>query len=86
MAEITVKWVETPVEIEIDMGRLTWGDLLRLKKAQQADLDDDKAAELITGLVTKITGQDAMELPAQVVAKIANEISERAVAVQQAKN
>lgn len=86
MADITIKWKESPVEIEIDMARVTWRDLVQLQKAQSAGMDEDKAIETVTNLVTKIAGQDAWEMPAQVVAQIARELVNRTSLGGEAKN
>lgn len=86
MADITIKWVEAPVEIEVDMARVTWRDLVQLQKAQEAGMDEDKAIEVVSNLVTKITGQDAWEMPAQVVARIAKELVDRTSLGGEAKN
>lgn len=87
MADITITWVEAPIDIEVDMSRVTWRDLVQLQKAQEAGMDEDKAIETITNLVTKITGKDAWEMPAQAVAHIAKELVNRSTTLGgEAKN
>lgn len=86
MADITIKWVEPAVEIEVDMSRLTWRDLVEFQKARNTEMDDEQRVQLVTQLVSRITGQDAWDLPAQVVAKIANEALARTSLGAEAKN
>lgn len=86
MADITIKWVEPAVEIEVDMSRLTWRDLVEFQRVRDSVLDDEQRVELVTRLVSRITGQDAWELPAQVVAQIANEALTRTSLGGMAKN
>lgn len=86
MADITIKWVEPAVEIEVDMSRLTWRDLVEFQRVRDSVLDDEQRVELVTKLVSRITGQDAWELPAQVVAQIANEALTRTSLGGTAKN
>ncbi len=87
MADITITWVEAPIDIEVDMSRVTWRDLVQLQKAQEAGMDEEKAIETITNLVTKITGKDAWEMPAQAVAQIAKELVNRSTTLGgEAKN
>lgn len=78
MAEITIKYKDEPQEVEVDMARVTWRDLIDLQKSRAAGMDEEKAIEVATGLVSKITGRDAWDLPAAVVAKILSEVLTRA--------
>lgn len=86
MAEVKVRFVEPPVEIDVDMSKITWRDLIELQRAQREGLDEDGAVEVVTKIVSRITGQDAWELPAQVVAKVAEEMMTMAGLGGTAKN
>lgn len=86
MAEVKVRFIEPPVEIDVDMSRITWRDLIDLQKAQREGMDEERAVEAVTKIVSRITGQDAWELPAQVVAKVAEEMMSMAGLGGSAKN
>lgn len=86
MAEVKVRFVEPPVEIDVDMSRITWRDLIDLQKAQREGMDEERAVEVVTKIVSRITGQDAWDLPAQVVAKVAEEMMTMAGLGGAAKN
>jgi hypothetical protein len=80
---VQIEFVETPIRVSVDMALLTWGDLLvvqRLQRQAKAGGDDDDGAEAeraLNALVSKITGQDAVGLPAVVVTRVLDAIKER---------
>lgn len=80
---VQIEFVETPIRVSVDMARLTWGDLLELQRLQRlakTDADGDAGGEAertLNALVSKITGQDATELPAVVVSGVIEAIKER---------
>jgi H2-forming N5,N10-methylenetetrahydromethanopterin dehydrogenase-like enzyme len=86
MADITVNFVEVETTVNVDMTRLSWRDLVTLQRAQKSGLTEDQAIETITELVSKLTGQDAWELPAQVVSQIASQLVSRSTLAADAKN
>jgi hypothetical protein len=86
MADITINFVETPVTVDVDVARLTWRDLVALQKTRAAGMDEETAIETVTNLVSKVTGQDAWEMPAQVVSRIAKDLVERTSLGTSAKN
>ncbi len=86
MAEVTVKFIEPPVNIDVDMSKITWRDLIELQKVQRQGGDEEQAIEAVTKIVSRITGQDAWDLPAQVVAKVVEEMMTMAGLGGTAKN
>lgn len=76
-ASVTVEFVEEPVNVKVDFSRLTWGDLLKLQRRGDTG-SDEEAEKLMTDLISKLTGQDAYDLPAYVVAEIIQQVMARA--------
>lgn len=81
---VTVEFIETPIQVQVDLSLLTWGDLLDLQRAGASD--DVDASKLLTTLVSKVTGQDAKTLPAMVVSAISEEMMKRVNGSQREKN
>lgn len=75
---VQIEYIDTPVRVSVDFSRLTFGDYLRLRKIQGGGLSDDEAEQMIVDLVTKLTGQDALELPGMAVNAILAELGQRA--------
>lgn len=76
LVNLTVDERETNVDVTIDWALLTWRDLLEFNKAQ-ASADDEAKQVLVASLVSKLTGQDALDLPALVALKLANLVVDR---------
>jgi len=67
---------ESTVNVTLDWSLLSWRDLLEFNKAQ-ASADDDAKQELVASLVTKLSGQDALDLPVLVALELANLVVDR---------
>lgn len=76
LVNLTVDEKETTVDVSIDWSLLTWRDLLEFNKAQES-ADDDAKQRLVASLVSKLTGQDALDLPALVALRLANLVVDR---------
>lgn len=70
---ITEKPINYPVEL--DFSKLTWADLLAFQKAQGAS--EEEAQQMLADLVTRLTGIDAMTMPASVAIEVAGAIVDR---------
>lgn len=72
--EVEVEFVKTKHKVRIDMSKLTWGDTLMMQKKQklveEGAITDDEATEFLNKIIKKVTGEDANELPANVVQKV----------------
>lgn len=77
MGGVTINFVEQPVTIDVDLSRLTWGDLLKIQRAMGGGVDDAQAEELLNGVLSRVTGQDATELPAIAVAEVLRQVMSR---------
>lgn len=73
---IQIEWVDEPVTVKIDMSKLTWGDVVAIQKAQEGGESDAQA--ILEGIVTKVTGQNAAEMPAQAFSAVVSAMMERA--------
>jgi hypothetical protein len=76
LVNLTVNEKETSVDVSIDWSLLTWRDLLAFNKAQES-ADDEGKQMLVASLVTKLTGQDALDLPALVAFQLATLVVDR---------
>ena len=86
MSGITINYVEKPVAIDVDLTLLTWGDLLKIQRAMGGGVDDQQAEELLNGVLSRVTGQDATTLPALAVSEILRSIMSRVSGRQTEKN
>lgn len=77
MADVNVTFVEKEFSVQADITALTWGDLLKLQKAVAGGVSEDEAQELLAGIISKVTGQDANELPAVAVQAVLNGLLQR---------
>ncbi len=82
---VTVEFIEDPVTVKVDFAKLTWGDLIALQKRGETG-SEEEAEQLMTGLISKLTGQDAYTLPAYVVSEIIGAVMARAQGDASAKN
>lgn len=73
---ITINWVETPLEIDVDMSKLTWRDLVAIQRAPMAD--EAQAQATLETIVSKVTGMDAGNLPAQAFVALVQAMMQRA--------
>lgn len=73
---IDIQWIEPDITITIDMSRLTWGDLKVIRQLQAGTEGEAEAA--IEQLVTRVTGVEATELPAQAFGAIVEKMMARA--------
>ena len=76
LVNLIVDEKETTVNVTLDWSLLSWRDLLEFNKAQAA-ADDDAKQELVASLVTKLSGQDALDLPVLVALELANLVVDR---------
>ena len=69
---VTLNLETKPVEVnvEMDLSKVSWGDVRQFE-----DIPDKERAEFMTGLVTRVIGQDADELPPSVVTAIMERIT-----------
>jgi hypothetical protein len=75
---IQIEFVEEPVQIRVNMACLTWGDLLAIQKQLSGDQTEEDSIKMFSAIVSKVTGQDAYTLPAQVMTKLIPMIMQRA--------
>ena len=73
---IDITWIEPKIAITVDMSRLSWGDLKTIRQLQAGDEASAEAA--LEQLVTKVTGVEATELPAQAFGALVQHMIERA--------
>lgn len=74
--QLNVTEMESTVDVTLDWTKLTWRDLLDFNKAQVSASDDEKQ-QLVSNLVSKLAGVDALDLPALVALQLANLVVER---------
>lgn len=72
---IEIEWVETPITVKVDMSALTWNDLKAIRALQGDEAGAEAAVEAV---VTRVTGIEAGELPAQVFAAVVEGMMARA--------
>lgn len=77
MADVKLTFVEREIDVRVDMAALTWGDLLALQSAASGAISEAQAQVLLAGIVSKVTGQDANELPAVAVQAVLDGIMQR---------
>lgn len=72
--DVEIVFIKRHHRVEIDMDKLTWGDVLKLRThrdaASSGEMTEDQAQVLLSALVTKVTGQEAEMLPASVVNRV----------------
>ena len=73
---ITINWVETPLEISVDMSKLTWRDLVAIQRTPM--IDEAQAQATLETIVSKVTGTDAASLPAQAFVSLVQAMMQRA--------
>jgi hypothetical protein len=73
---VTINWIDTPLEVNVDMSKLTWRDIVSIQRAQVAD--ELTAQETIEAIVTKVTGVDAGDMPAQAFSQVVQAMMARA--------
>lgn len=83
---VQIEFVEEPIQVRVDISRLTWGDLLELQRRNAGDMTEDEAMQATNKLLAKVLDQDPTGMPAMVVAAVLQEIMERAGALMSAKN
>lgn len=71
---VEVEVIRDPVKVTIDFNKLTWGRVLEIQRAIAANADDAEAEQIVTKVVSEVTGQDAYNLPAFVVSKVLQEV------------
>lgn len=89
MADISLTITERPVEmaVELDFSRLSMRDLLAFQQAQRDSVgNEDEQQRVISAMVAKVTGQDALDLPAVVYLRVAEEVIKRLSGDSSAKN
>lgn len=83
---VQIEFIEEPIQVRVDISKLTWGDLLELQRRGAGDLSEAEAMETTNKLLAKVLDQDPSGMPAMVVAAVLQEIMERAGALMSAKN
>lgn len=88
MSDIALTITERPLEmaVELDFSLLSYRDLLAFQEAQRNSPNDAATQELIAGLVSKVTGKDALDLPAIVYLRVADAVVDRLQGSTSAKN
>jgi hypothetical protein len=71
---VEIEVVREPVKVKIDFNKLTWGRVLELQRALAADATNEKAEELVSKVISDLTGQNAYDLPAFAVTRILQEV------------
>lgn len=75
---MAIEYVENTQAIVVDLSLLTWGDMVQLMQIKRSSTaTEEDALVFMTGLVTRVTGQDAMTLPPDAVMEIMQEIGKR---------
>ena len=73
---VTINWVEAPLEIDVDMSKLTWRDLVAIQRTPM--IDEAQAQATLEAIVSKVTGMDAADLPAQAFVQLVQAMMQRA--------
>lgn len=75
---MAIEYAENNQVITVDLSLLTWGDMVQLMQIKRSSTaTEEDALVFMTGLVTRVTGQDAMSLPPDAVMQIMQEIGKR---------
>lgn len=75
---MAIEYVDNAETITVDLSLLTWGDMVELMNIKRSSTaTEEDALAFMTGLVTRVTGQDAMTLPPDAVMQIMQEIGKR---------
>jgi hypothetical protein len=73
-----IEYVESTQAIRVDLSLLTWGDMVQLMNIKRSSTATDEDVMLfMSGLVGRVTSQDAMSLPPDAVMEIIKEIGKR---------
>jgi len=72
--EIEINFVQHKHRVDVDMSKLTWGDVRKMQtyqaKIASGEMNEGDASEVLTELVSKVTGQNADDLPSTVVQRV----------------
>lgn len=71
---VEVEVVQEPISIKVDLNKVTWGKVLKIQRALGKDASEEEAEQIVTSIISDVTGQDAYELPAHVVSEVLNKI------------
>lgn len=83
---VQIEFVEEPIQVRVDISRLTWGDLIELQRRNAGEMSEAEAMEATNKLLAKVLGEDPTGMPAMVVAAVLQEILTRAGTLMSAKN
>lgn len=83
---VQIEFVEEPIQVRVDISRLTWGDLLALQRSNTGEMSEAEAMEVTNQLLAKVLDEDPMQMPAMVVAAVLQEVLTRAGMLMSAKN
>ena len=73
---VTINWIDTPLEISVDMSKLTWRDLVAIQRTPM--IDEAQAQATLETIVSKVTDMDAGDLPAQAFVQLVQAMMQRA--------
>jgi hypothetical protein len=73
---VTINWIDTPLEISVDMSKLTWRDLVAIQRTPM--IDEAQAQATLETIISKVTGMDAGDLPAQAFVQLVQAMMQRA--------
>ena len=83
---VQIEFVEEPIQVRLDISRLTWGDLLALQRSNTGEMSEAEAMEVTNRLLAKVLDEDPLQMPAMVVAAVLQEVLTRAGMLMSAKN
>jgi len=73
---VTINWIDTPLEISVDMSKLTWRDLVAIQRTPM--IDEAQAQATLETIISKVTDMDAGDLPAQAFVQLVQAMMQRA--------
>ena len=73
--DVQLNFVVAHHNVDVDMSKLTWGDMRKMRQLSgKENVSEDEAEQIMSDLVSKVTGQNADDLPSMAVGQIINAI------------
>lgn len=73
---LVINEIQPTTEVDLDWSKFSWGDLLAFTEAQETASPQELQA-IIAGLVSKLIGKDATQLPAMVAMPLIEFVTKR---------
>ena len=71
---LDIEDVTAPVKVKVDFNKVTWGDVLTIQKLVGEGVEEAEAQAFLTGIVSKVTGVDANDLPVFAVKEVLEKV------------